>query len=133
MTCVFSLSSLGPSHSAELAFTVEPGDHIAVQEQPLVLPCQVEGIQPISVTWRKNAAVMADSEDALTLANGSLYFSRFQKLRGDGSSDEGEYECTAQNRFGLVVSRKARIQAAIILFFLSMDGLRFGRNAAKGY
>ncbi|XP_048338035.1 protein transport protein SEC31-like [Sphaerodactylus townsendi] len=100
------------SHSSELAFTVEPSDHISVQEQPLVLPCQVEGIQPISITWRKNGAMMGNSEDAFTLANGSLYFPLFQKLRGDGSSDEGEYECTARNRFGLVVSRKARIQAA---------------------
>nr|XP_056722099.1 immunoglobulin superfamily DCC subclass member 3 [Euleptes europaea] len=105
------------SHSTELAFTIEPSDHIAVQEQPLVLPCQVEGIQPISITWRRNGATLEDSEDAFTLANGSLYFSHFQKLRGDGSSDEGEYECTARNRFGLVVSRKARIQAATMSNF----------------
>lgn len=91
---------------------MEPSDHIAVQEQPLVLSCQVEGIQPISITWRKNGAPVVDDANALTLANGSLYFSHFQKLRGDGSSDEGEYDCTARNRFGLVVSRKARLQAA---------------------
>ncbi|XP_077173991.1 immunoglobulin superfamily DCC subclass member 3 [Paroedura picta] len=106
-----------PSHSAELAFAVEPSDHIAVQERPLVLPCQVEGIQPISITWRKNGAMTADSQGTFTLANGSLYFSNFQKLRGDGFSDEGEYECTARNRFGLVVSRKARIQAATMSDF----------------
>lgn len=100
------------SHSAELAFTMEPSDHIAVQEQPLVLYCQVEGIQPISITWRKNGVLMTDDMNAFMLANGSLYFSHFQKLRGDGSSDEGEYDCMARNRFGLVVSRKARIQAA---------------------
>lgn len=91
---------------------VEPSDDVAVQEQPLLLYCQVEGIQPITITWRKNGAVIVDSENAFVLANGSLYVSRFQRIRGDGSSDEGEYDCVAQNHYGLVVSRKARIQAA---------------------
>ncbi|KFO97832.1 Immunoglobulin superfamily DCC subclass member 3, partial [Calypte anna] len=98
-------------HSSELAFVVEPSDDIAVQEQPLVLYCQVEGIQPITITWRKNGMMIADSENTFMLANGSLYVSRFQRLRGDGSSDEGEYDCMAQNHYGLVVRRKAKIQA----------------------
>ncbi|XP_075753014.1 immunoglobulin superfamily DCC subclass member 3 isoform X2 [Pelodiscus sinensis] len=104
-------------HSAELAFTVEPSDEVAVQERPLVLPCQVEGIPPISITWRKNGAMIVDNESAFVLANGSLYISHFQKVRGDGSSDEGEYDCMAQNHFGLVLSRKARIQAATMSDF----------------
>lgn len=91
---------------------MEPSDDIAVQERPLVLYCQVEGIPPITITWRKNGAMVMDNENTFVLANGSLYVSRFQKVRGDGSSDEGEYDCMAQNRFGLVVSRKAKIQAA---------------------
>uniref|UniRef100_A0A8B9TEU8 Immunoglobulin superfamily DCC subclass member 3 n=1 Tax=Anas platyrhynchos TaxID=8839 RepID=A0A8B9TEU8_ANAPL len=103
--------------SSELAFVVEPSDDVAVQEQPLLLYCQVEGIQPITITWRKNGAVIVDSENAFVLANGSLYVSRFQRIRGDGSSDEGEYDCVAQNHYGLVVSRKARIQAATMSDF----------------
>uniref|UniRef100_A0A803TK88 Ig-like domain-containing protein n=1 Tax=Anolis carolinensis TaxID=28377 RepID=A0A803TK88_ANOCA len=95
-----------------LAFTLEPSDHTAVQEQPLALDCRVEGIPPVSITWRKNGLPMADSEGSFTLANGSLYLAHFQKLKDDGSSDEAEYDCMARNRFGLVVSRKARIQAA---------------------
>lgn len=91
---------------------MEPSDDIAVQEQPLILYCQVEGIQPITITWRKNGVMIVDSENAFMLANGSLYVSRFQRVRGDGSSDEGEYDCMAQNHYGLVVSRKAKIQAA---------------------
>uniref|UniRef100_G1NBD5 Immunoglobulin superfamily DCC subclass member 3 n=1 Tax=Meleagris gallopavo TaxID=9103 RepID=G1NBD5_MELGA len=104
-------------HSSELAFVVEPSDDIAVQEQPLILYCQVEGIQPITITWRKNGAMIVDSENAFMLANGSLYVSRFQRVRGDGSSDEGEYDCMAQNHYGLVVSRKAKIQAATMSDF----------------
>ncbi|ETE63738.1 Immunoglobulin superfamily DCC subclass member 4, partial [Ophiophagus hannah] len=78
------------------------GDQIAVQEQPLVLDCQVEGIQPISITWRKNGMLVAEGEDLLTLANGSLYFSHFRKRKEDGASNEGEYGCVARNRFGLL-------------------------------
>ncbi|KAH1184124.1 hypothetical protein KIL84_014740 [Mauremys mutica] len=104
-------------HSTELAFGVEPSDDIAVQERPLVLDCQVEGIPPITITWRKNGAMIMENENTFVLANGSLYVSRFQKVRGDGSSDEGEYDCMAQNRFGLVVSRKAKIQAATMSDF----------------
>lgn len=78
----------------------------------MILYCQVEGIQPITITWRKNGVAIVDSENAFMLANGSLYVSRFQRLRADGSSDEGEYDCVAQNHYGLVVSRKAKIQAA---------------------
>ncbi|KAJ7408508.1 hypothetical protein BTVI_59398 [Pitangus sulphuratus] len=103
--------------SSELAFVVEPSDDIAVQEQPLILYCQVEGIQPITITWRKNGVMIVDSENAFMLANGSLYVSRFQRVRGDGSSDEGEYDCMAQNHYGLVVSRKAKIQAATMSDF----------------
>lgn len=91
---------------------MEPSDDIAVQEQPLILYCQVEGIPPITITWRKNGVTIVDSDNAFMLANGSLYFSHFQRVRGDGSSDEGEYDCMAQNHYGLVVSRKAKIQAA---------------------
>nr|XP_042712513.1 immunoglobulin superfamily DCC subclass member 3 isoform X3 [Chrysemys picta bellii] len=104
-------------HSTELAFAVEPSDDIAVQERPLVLYCQVEGIPPITITWRKNGVMIVENENTFVLANGSLYVSRFQKVRGDGSSDEGEYDCMAQNRFGLVVSRKAKIQAATMSDF----------------
>ncbi|XP_030915515.1 immunoglobulin superfamily DCC subclass member 3 [Geospiza fortis] len=103
--------------SSELAFVVEPSDDIVVQEQPLILYCQVEGIQPITITWRKNGVMIVDSENAFMLANGSLYVSRFQRVRGDGSSDEGEYDCMAQNHYGLLVSRKAKIQAATMSDF----------------
>uniref|UniRef100_A0A8D2MEY2 Immunoglobulin superfamily DCC subclass member 3 n=1 Tax=Zonotrichia albicollis TaxID=44394 RepID=A0A8D2MEY2_ZONAL len=112
-----SAPSIYFGRSSELAFVVEPSDDIAVQEQPLILYCQVEGIQPITITWRKNGVMIVDSENAFMLANGSLYVSRFQRLRGDGSSDEGEYDCMAQNHYGLLVSRKAKIQAATMSDF----------------
>uniref|UniRef100_A0A3B4Z070 Immunoglobulin superfamily DCC subclass member 3 n=1 Tax=Stegastes partitus TaxID=144197 RepID=A0A3B4Z070_9TELE len=102
---------------AELSFTLEPSDIIAVQEQPLMLHCQVVGIPPVTTQWRHNGLLLTQDQHHTTFINGSLLIAHFQKTKSDGSSDEGDYECVAQNSFGLVVSRKARIQAATMADF----------------
>uniref|UniRef100_A0A8C3YMY7 Immunoglobulin superfamily DCC subclass member 3 n=1 Tax=Catagonus wagneri TaxID=51154 RepID=A0A8C3YMY7_9CETA len=106
------LPHAGLGHSAELAFAVEPSDDVAVPGQPVVLGCRVEGTPPVRVTWRKNGVELPESTHSTVLANGSLMIRHFLPEQGGSPSDEGDYECVAQNRFGLVVSRKARIQAA---------------------
>nr|XP_020465566.1 immunoglobulin superfamily DCC subclass member 3 [Monopterus albus] len=108
---------IGVMCEAELSFTLEPSDIIAVQEQPLMLHCQVDGIPPITTQWRRNGLLLAQDQHHTTFINGSLLIGHFQKTKSDGSSDEGDYECMAQNSFGLVVSRKARIQAATMADF----------------
>ncbi|XP_006770888.1 PREDICTED: immunoglobulin superfamily DCC subclass member 3 [Myotis davidii] len=107
----------GLDHSAELAFAVEPSDDVAVPGQPIVLGCRVEGTPPVRITWRKNGVEVSESPHSTVLANGSLMIRHFRLDQGDSPSDEGDYECVAQNRFGLVVSRKARIQAATMSDF----------------
>lgn len=109
---LISPAHAGLDHSAELAFAVEPSDDVAVPGQPIVLGCRVEGTPPVQITWRKNGVELSESPHCTMLANGSLMIHPFRLDQGDSPSDEGEYECVAQNRFGLVVSRKARIQAA---------------------
>lgn len=108
---------IGVSCEAELSFMLEPSDIIAVQEQPLMLHCQVVGIPPISTTWRHNGLLLSQDQHHTTFINGSLLISHFLKTKSDGTSDEGDYECMAQNSFGLVVSRKARVQAATMADF----------------
>ncbi|XP_068173580.1 immunoglobulin superfamily DCC subclass member 3 [Antennarius striatus] len=102
---------------AELSFTLEPSDIIAVQEQPLMLHCQVNGIPPIVIQWRQNGLLLTQDQQHATFINGSLLIGHFLQTKSDGSSDEGDYECVAQNSFGLVVSRKARILAATMAEF----------------
>ncbi|XP_008308322.2 immunoglobulin superfamily DCC subclass member 3 isoform X2 [Cynoglossus semilaevis] len=102
---------------AALSFTLEPSDVIAVQEQPLMLHCQVDGIPPITTQWRHNSFLLPRDQRHTTFINGSLLIGHFQQTNPDGSSDEGDYECIAENSFGLVVSRKARIQAATMADF----------------
>ena len=111
---------------AELSFTLEPSDIIAVQEQPLMLHCQVNGIPPITTQWRHNGLLLTQDQHHTTFINGSLLVAHFQKTKSDGSSDEGDYECMAQNSFGLVVSRKARIQAASKSLILSYSDALVG-------
>ncbi|KAM9183526.1 immunoglobulin superfamily DCC subclass member 3 [Dugong dugon] len=107
----------GLGHSAELAFAVEPSDDVSVPGQPVVLGCRVEGTPPVRITWRKNGVELPESAHSTVLANGSLMIRHFRLDRGGGPSDEGGYECVAQNRFGLVISRRARIQAAAMSDF----------------
>ncbi|XP_055983927.1 immunoglobulin superfamily DCC subclass member 3 [Sorex fumeus] len=112
--------------SLELAFALEPRDDVAIPGQPVLLDCVVEGSPPVRVSWRKNGVELPESTRAWVMANGSLMIPHF-RLDGRGSvSDEGDYECVAQNRFGLVVSRKARIQAA------SMSDFHVHPQAVKG-
>ncbi|XP_063041093.1 immunoglobulin superfamily DCC subclass member 3 [Engraulis encrasicolus] len=102
-------------NASELAFVLEPSDVIAVRDRPLMLDCQVEGEGPISVTWRRNGVPVPTGPGARAklLPNGTLLIPSFQKRRdGDSGADSGEYDCAAQNRFGMLVSRKARVQLA---------------------
>ncbi|XP_031167177.1 immunoglobulin superfamily DCC subclass member 3-like [Sander lucioperca] len=105
--------------ASELAFLQEPGDVIAARDRPLLLDCQVEGEGPISVTWRRNGVPVPTGTMATVLANGTLLIRNFSKRRDSNETDAGEYDCAAQNRYGRLVSRKARVQIASLPKFLS--------------
>uniref|UniRef100_A0A3B4XIP5 Immunoglobulin superfamily DCC subclass member 3-like n=1 Tax=Seriola lalandi dorsalis TaxID=1841481 RepID=A0A3B4XIP5_SERLL len=98
--------------SSELSFLVEPSDVIAVRDRPLMLDCRVQGEEPIMVTWRKNGVPLPTSPRVRVLANGTLFITSFQKRREGSDADMGEYDCAAQNRYGMLVSRKAKVLLA---------------------
>ncbi|ROL53502.1 Immunoglobulin superfamily DCC subclass member 3 [Anabarilius grahami] len=77
-----------------------------------MLDCQVEGEGPITITWRRNGVPVALGARAAVLDNGTLLIRNFQKRRDGDESDAGEYDCAAQNRYGLLISRKAHVQLA---------------------
>ncbi|KAF0047734.1 hypothetical protein F2P81_001367 [Scophthalmus maximus] len=64
------------------------------------------------VTWRKNGVPLPPSPRVQVLANGTLFLQSFQKRREGSEADMGEYDCAAQNRYGMLVSRKARVLLA---------------------
>nr|XP_033950830.1 immunoglobulin superfamily DCC subclass member 3 [Pseudochaenichthys georgianus] len=99
-------------HSHQLSFLLEPSDVIAVRDRPLLLDCGVTGEEPIMVTWRRNGVPFPASQRLQVLANGTLFIQSFQKRREGSDADMGEYECAAQNRYGMIVSRKAKVHLA---------------------
>ncbi|MCJ8728710.1 hypothetical protein PDJAM_G00007530 [Pangasius djambal] len=98
--------------ASELAFIKEPHDVIAVRDRPLMLDCEVEGEGPITVTWRRNGVPIQVGPRVAVLSNGMLLIRNFQKRRESNETDAGEYDCAAQNRYGMLISRKARVQFA---------------------
>ncbi|XP_016108692.1 immunoglobulin superfamily DCC subclass member 3-like [Sinocyclocheilus grahami] len=107
---LITVSGLGGA--SELAFIKEPSDVIAVRDRPLMLDCQVEGEGPITITWRRNGIPVPLGARVAVLDNGTLLIRNFQKRRDGDESDAGEYDCAAQNRYGLLISRKAHVQLA---------------------
>ncbi|KAM4663703.1 immunoglobulin superfamily DCC subclass member 3-like [Discoglossus pictus] len=102
--------------SGDLSFLMEPADSVTVRDQPLMLNCQAEGERPINITWYKDGAPLHGAPHILRLSNGSLWIRSFHK-RQRNESDAGEYGCAAQNRYGRLLSRKARIQLAFLSRF----------------
>lgn len=91
---------------------MEPSDVIAVRERQLMLDCRVQGEEPIMITWRRNGVPLATSPRVQVLTNGTLLIQSFQKRKDGNEGDIGEYDCAAQNRYGMLVSRKAKVLLA---------------------
>lgn len=110
LTAVSSLSS-GVFCFSELFFIKEPHDVTAVRKEAVVLDCQAHGEAPIDVRWLRNGVRVVQSERVNLLSNGSLYIPEVESRRGD-KSDEGVYQCLAHNKYGAILSQKARLTIA---------------------
>ncbi|TNN87477.1 Protogenin A [Liparis tanakae] len=96
---------------SELFFIKEPHDVTAMRREAVILDCQAHGESPINVRWLKNGVKVVENERVYHLSNGSLYISEVESRRGD-KSDEGLYQCLAQNTYGAILSQKARLTIA---------------------
>ncbi|XP_063737045.1 protogenin A [Eleginops maclovinus] len=101
---------------SELFFIKEPHDVTAMRKEAVILDCQAHGESPIDVRWLKNGVKVVDNERVYRLSNGSLFISEVESRRGD-KSDEGLYQCLAQNNYGAILSQKARLTIASISAF----------------
>ncbi|XP_068432812.1 protogenin A [Clinocottus analis] len=101
---------------SELFFIKEPHDVTVMRREAVILDCQAHGESPINVRWLKNGVKVVESERVYHLTNGSLYISEVESRRGD-KSDEGLYQCLAQNKYGAILSQKARLTIASINAF----------------
>lgn len=107
---MFSLST-GVLCFSELFFIKEPHDVTVMRRDAVILDCQAHGESPIDVRWLKNGVKVVENERVYLLSNGSLYISEVESRRGD-KSDEGLYQCLAQNKYGAILSQKARLTIA---------------------
>uniref|UniRef100_A0A7N6FDP9 Protogenin n=1 Tax=Anabas testudineus TaxID=64144 RepID=A0A7N6FDP9_ANATE len=101
---------------SELFFIKEPHDVTVMRKEAVILDCQAHGEAPIDVRWLRNGVQVVENERVYLLANGSLYISEVESRRGD-KSDEGFYQCLAQNKYGAILSQKARLTIASISAF----------------
>uniref|UniRef100_A0A671YLS8 Protogenin n=1 Tax=Sparus aurata TaxID=8175 RepID=A0A671YLS8_SPAAU len=101
---------------SELFFIKEPHDVTVMRRDAVILDCQAHGESPIDVRWLRNGVKVVENERVYLLSNGSLYISEVESRRGD-KSDEGLYQCLAQNKYGAILSQKARLTIASISSF----------------
>ncbi|XP_077363267.1 immunoglobulin superfamily DCC subclass member 3 isoform X2 [Festucalex cinctus] len=112
LTGLTALLCLCACLSSELSFVQQPSDVIAVRDRPLMLDCSVRGEQPVQISWRKNGLPVPANARLQLLANGTLLIRSFQKRKEGSDADTGEYDCAARNRYGMLVSRKAKVLLA---------------------
>lgn len=105
------LSSSGVLCFSELFFIKEPRDVTVMRRDSVILDCQAHGESPIDMRWLKNGVNVVENERVYLLSNGSLYISEVENRKGD-KSDEGLYQCLAQNKYGAILSQKARLTIA---------------------
>ncbi|KAI9528426.1 hypothetical protein NQZ68_020251 [Dissostichus eleginoides] len=91
----------------------EPHDVTAMRKEAVILDCQAHGESPIDVRWLKNGVKVLENDRVYRLSNGSLFISEVESRRGD-KSDEGLYQCLAQNQYGAILSQKARLTIAML-------------------
>ncbi|TMS13539.1 Protogenin A [Larimichthys crocea] len=101
---------------SELFFIKEPHDVVVMRKDAVILDCQAHGESPIDISWLRNGVKVVENERVYLLSNGSLYISEVESRRGD-KSDEGLYQCLAQNKYGAILSQKARLTIASISSF----------------
>ncbi|XP_060770584.1 protogenin B [Neoarius graeffei] len=102
---------------SELSFVIEPSDKRVSQNDHVVMDCLAQGEPPVDVRWQKNGARVLESDRIHFLPNGSLYLSSVS--RGGEQSDEGFYQCLARNKYGAILSQRARLTISSISSFVT--------------
>lgn len=71
------------------------------------LACQAEGEPPVTVQWMKDGVRLQESERVQVKPNGTLYITDVRT--SPEQSDEGFYQCLAQNKHGAILSQRSRL------------------------
>lgn len=98
-----------------LDFTEQPEDAVALKGSPFLLNCSAStdtGQRQVNITWLKDGQPINDAKHYHVLRNDSLFFKRVVHKPQRSRSDEGIYQCKAQDSYGTIVSRRAHLQVA---------------------
>ncbi|ELW47320.1 Immunoglobulin superfamily DCC subclass member 3 [Tupaia chinensis] len=89
-----------------------PGPGLGEQEESM----RVDGEPPVSISWQRDGLALGNDSGATLMPDGSLHLAALLSHRGLPSRGH-EYHCVAQNRYGRLVSRRARVQLASLSRF----------------
>ncbi|XP_073710068.1 protogenin A-like [Misgurnus anguillicaudatus] len=107
---VVFLQTSGVLGFSELFFMKEPHDVTILRKDAVLMDCQAHGEAPIAIRWLKNGAKLTETEHVYQLTNGSLFISDSESRKD--KSNEGIYQCLAQNKYGSILSQRARLTIA---------------------
>lgn len=71
----------------------------AMVDQNVSIPCYIEAIPRPTISWKKEGQLFDDRSRIKVAPNGLLTISRVR------ISDQGNYECTAENKFGAITTK----------------------------
>ncbi|KAK1789729.1 hypothetical protein P4O66_015628, partial [Electrophorus voltai] len=102
---------------SELSFVTEPSDRMVSHNDHVVMDCLAQGEPPVDIRWKKNGVRLLESDHVRFMPNGSLHLSF---VRRDGEqSEEGFYQCLASNKYGAILSQRARLTISSISSFVA--------------
>ena len=89
-------------------FLVEPSETNAVENDiQTIIACSTTGIPaPTIVSWLKNGELLPLGGTKSIIAPGNLRLGRVSR------TDDGYYQCVAQNSFASVISKRAKLNVA---------------------
>nr|XP_055049304.1 protogenin B [Misgurnus anguillicaudatus] len=102
---------------SDLSFVVEPSDVQTSQGEQVSLDCRAEGEPPVSVQWMKDGVRLQENHRLQLLSNGTLYISNVWS--SPEQSDEGFYQCLAQNKHGAILSQRSHLTISGMLSIIS--------------
>ncbi|XP_054858287.1 protogenin [Eublepharis macularius] len=102
---------------SELFFVKEPQDATVGRREAAALDCQARGEAPITLSWLRDGQAVAESERLRALPNGSLLLLGAGEGEGAARPDGPFYQCLARNKYGALLSHKARLALAAMSAF----------------
>ncbi|KAK3579546.1 hypothetical protein CHS0354_028382 [Potamilus streckersoni] len=111
--CGFKFGGAYKNNSLDLELSIQQDPQVvfATHRLPFMLNCSVFSQDaPLTFRWIKDGKPLKNNKHTFVSVNGSLFFSKVIHRPRKGRSDEGLYECFANNKNGTVLGRRVRVK-----------------------